>query len=107
MLGGLGTGDASGAMGLSVIQSQFEMVKQVLEKSIRKVTLTVVWHVGKREDKLSVICYFTNPTAVDEAVQGISALESLAGGSGTGTGGTGTGTGGTNPSPTPTPGGRK
>jgi general secretion pathway protein I len=103
MLGGLGADDASGAMGLSVIQSQFEMVKQVLEKSIRKVTLTIVWHVGKREDKLAVVCYFTNPTAVDEAVQGISALESLAGGSGSGTG--------TNPNPspnpTPTPGGRK
>ena len=38
MLGGLGGDQASGAMGLSVIQSQFEMVKQVLEKSIRKVT---------------------------------------------------------------------
>jgi general secretion pathway protein I len=63
--GGLGGENAS--MGAAMIVSQFEMVKGVLENAIRKVTLPVEWPVGKERVSFQVVCYFTEPKAIDDA----------------------------------------
>ncbi len=90
---GAGTGEDTSA-DASFISSQFELLRQVLEASIRKVTLTVTWEVGKEEQTMVVACYFTDPAAIQEVLPGVG---SLGGGgeeaSGGGTPGTGQGTG--------------
>jgi hypothetical protein len=59
----------------------------------------VTWRSGHDDEKLVVVCYFTDPKAVDQAL-GAAGLGGPAPGSGSGSGsGSGTGT------PTPTPGG--
>jgi general secretion pathway protein I len=63
--GGLGGENAS--MGAAMIVSQFDMVKGVLENAIRKVTLTVEWPEGKTRTSFQVVCYFTEPKAIDDA----------------------------------------
>ena len=67
----LGTADPTAAAGFSMIMSQFELIRGVLEQAIRRVTLTVTWKVGNREEKLTVVCYFTDPKAVDTALGGL------------------------------------
>ncbi|HUH02773.1 MAG TPA: type II secretion system protein [Kofleriaceae bacterium] len=67
----MGGGDASAAAGASFLSSQFELISQVLESSIRKVTLTVTWKVGSREEELVTSAYFTDPSAVQRALSGI------------------------------------
>lgn len=67
----MGGGDASAAAGASFLSSQFELISQVLESSIRKVTLTVMWKVGSREEELVTSAYFTDPSAVQRALSGI------------------------------------
>jgi general secretion pathway protein I len=76
MLGaGQGGGQgAEAAAGASMLMSQFGMVKGVLELAIRKVTLTVTWKVAGNEEKLEVVCYFTDPKAVDQALGGLPSL---------------------------------
>jgi hypothetical protein len=69
----MGGGDAGGAAGASFLSSQFELISQVLEQSIRKVTLTVTWKVGTREEELVSSAYFTDPSAVGRAISGIPA----------------------------------
>jgi general secretion pathway protein I len=70
MLSGIG-GDETGTGNASMLMSQFGVVKNVLEDAIRKVTLTVTWKVGRREEKIVVVCYFTDPRAVDQALGGM------------------------------------
>jgi general secretion pathway protein I len=62
--------DPASAMGAGLIGSQYEMIASVLEMSIRKVTLTVSWKVGHDAEELTVVCYFTDPAAVDTALSG-------------------------------------
>jgi hypothetical protein len=111
----MGGGDAAAAEGAGFIQSQFDLIRKVLEASIRKVTLTVTWKAGGWDEELVTVAYFTEPSAMNKVLQGIPLAGGGAGGEGgeggTGTGGTGGGTGGTTPPPanpgTPrTPGGR-
>jgi general secretion pathway protein I len=71
---GQGGGNATAAAGAATLSSQFDMVSNVLEMAIRKVTLTVTWKVGNVEEKMVVVCYFTDPKAVDAAMSGINAL---------------------------------
>ena len=66
LLGGPGM-DAASTAGATMIMSQFEMIKQVLESAIRKVTLTVRWKEAGKEESFQVVCYFTDPKAVDSA----------------------------------------
>jgi len=70
-MGGLGDMGGMGDMGAAMIASQYEMISNVLEQSIRKVTLTVRWKVGKEPEELVVVCYFTDRLGVDRAVQGL------------------------------------
>lgn len=96
---GAGTGEDT-SMDASFISSQFEILRQVLEASIRKVTLTVTWEVGNEEQTMVVACYFTDPAAMQQVLPGVGALaggggeaDEAGGGDGTGTG-VGGGTGG-------------
>ena len=59
------------AAGASAFSGQFELVSKVLEAAIRKVTLTVSWKIGSKTHELVVVCYFTDPKAVDTATSGI------------------------------------
>ena len=77
MLGGMGMGAGAGgeeggggAMGASFIAGQFELISQILEASIRKVTLTVFWSVNGNDEELSVVCYFTDPAAINRVISG-------------------------------------
>jgi prepilin-type N-terminal cleavage/methylation domain-containing protein len=91
---GAGGGNATAAAGASTIASQFELISGVLENSIRRVSLTVSWKVGRVHDEFTVTCYFTDPKAVDTALAPLNALAGAAGAGGAGgAGGTG-GTGG-------------
>jgi general secretion pathway protein I len=93
MLGGL-MGEAGG-MGAGFIASQFELITQVLEVSIRKVTLTVRWTVGQERKEMVVATYFTDPVAMGKVIPGLGSP----GGGGTIPGVPGTGTGGGGPPP--------
>ena len=57
LLGG-GAGGGLAAMAMSMVYPE---IKPMLEASIRKVTVTVTWHEGKRERQLSVTQYLTRP----------------------------------------------
>ena len=63
-------------MDASFISSQFEMFRQVLEASIRKVTLTLTWKVGNEDQQMVVVCYFTDPAAMQEVLPGVGGLPS-------------------------------
>jgi general secretion pathway protein I len=80
MGGGAGAGGGEDTSAdASFISSQFEILRQVLEASIRKVTLTMTWEVGKEEQTMVVACYFTDPAAMQQVLPGVG---SLAGGGG-------------------------
>lgn len=75
--GGLGSGPGGGfdpSMGASIISSQYEMFQQVLEVSIRKVTLKVTYDIGNEEEEIVVACYFTDPYGMSRAIGGLGAL---------------------------------
>lgn len=61
MGGGTGALDPTQAVGGGMI----DMIMPVLENSIRKVSLTVKWKVGAAEESFVVVCYFTDPKAID------------------------------------------
>jgi general secretion pathway protein I len=54
--------------GAAAMSSSFGIIKDVLEQGIRRVTVTVLWKEGKKENKLNVITYFTDPRRVDQAI---------------------------------------
>jgi hypothetical protein len=86
MLGGGMLGGAAGGMsaGAGFITSQFELITQVLEVSIRKVTLQVRWTVGQARKEMVVATYLTDPMAMSQVIPG-------GGGGGGGPGGPGGG----------------
>lgn len=69
-------GSAGAFAGAGLIGSQFEMIANVLERSIRRVTLKVTWNVGQKTEDMTVVCYFTNSQGVDEAMSGAPAADS-------------------------------
>ena len=78
MAGGLGGG--GGGIGAGFVGSQFEMFRNILEASIRKVTLTLRWEVAGDGEELAVDCYFTAPAAVNRIIAGGPAYEESEGG---------------------------
>lgn len=70
--GGTNPQDAMAAAGAGQVLAMFPLFKGVLEQAIRKVTLTVKWKVGSQEEKMVVVCYFTDPKAVDTAFGGLA-----------------------------------
>jgi prepilin-type N-terminal cleavage/methylation domain-containing protein len=102
MMGGLGAGAASGGNGVlgaqagALIQSQYTMFQQILKVSVRKVTLTVNYKVLGNDREIKLVCFFTDPQAMDQILNGAGATDigDTSGGSGSGTGsGTGSGSG--------------
>ena len=81
------------ALGGKMLSSQFEMIRNVLEQSIRRVSLEVRWPAGtsgKKKRSLSVSAYFTDPRRVDQMGAGSGvppAVSGAPGGSGAGSGG--------------------
>jgi prepilin-type N-terminal cleavage/methylation domain-containing protein len=95
-MGGMGMGMGSGAMGGSdakgaaFIQSQYELVKQVLKASIRKVTLTIKWEVMNDKRSMDVVQYITDGAGMNTVLGNIGAdgttMPGTGGGSGSGSG---------------------
>jgi prepilin-type N-terminal cleavage/methylation domain-containing protein len=54
--------------GAAAMSSSFGIIKDVLEQGIRRVTVDVKWKEGKKEHKVNVITYFTDPRRVDQAI---------------------------------------
>jgi general secretion pathway protein I len=75
-------------MGAQMLSQQFEMIRNVLEQSIRRVQLKVAWKEGTMTRDISVVGYFTDPRTIDSALGGTLAPVSTGGTTGT-TGGTG------------------
>lgn len=65
--GGLGSDSAEGA---SFIAQYFDTLTQVLEGSIRKVTVTARWQVGNEDQEMLVAQYLTDPNAIDKVLMG-------------------------------------
>jgi general secretion pathway protein I len=94
---GTGKGDIDSQQGASFIQSQFQMVSDVLKASIRKVTLTVKWQVMGQERDMDVVAFFTDAAAMDKVLSGLGSqdLDDAGAGGGSGSGsGSGRGSGG-------------
>lgn len=85
------------SMGTQMLSSQFEMIRNTLEQSIRRVQLKVEWKEGSRTQAVTVVGYFTDPRKIDAASGG--GIDPSLLGQGTQTG---TGTGTTPPPTTPT-----
>ena len=73
---GLGAGggaglDPSAAAGAAVLSSQYELISNVLEESIRKVKLTIKWKRGRFKGELVLDCYFTDPAAISRTLGGL------------------------------------
>lgn len=63
----LSGGSDSGALGASMVQLYFPLIRPVLEAAIRKVTLEVQWKIGSDEETLKVIGFYTDNKAIDQA----------------------------------------
>jgi general secretion pathway protein I len=91
---GLAGGSSSGALGASMVQLYFPLIRPVLEAAIRKITLEVRWKIGKDQEVLKVISFYTDNKAIDQAIR----ASGLGGGAGGG-GVSGSGGGGGTPPP--------
>lgn len=85
---GLAGGSTSGALGAGMVQMYFPLIRPVLEAAIRKITVEVHWKIGKDEESLKVVSFFTDSKAIDQAMRQ-SGLGAITAGGGSGTGGTG------------------
>jgi len=67
-----GSGSGGGGLGAMALFGQVDMVKNVLEQSIRRVTLEVHYPMRggvEGKGKMIVVAYFTDPKLVDSAIQ--------------------------------------
>ena len=90
MMGGFGASGASGATAesagaASLIQSQYTMFQQILKVSVRKVTLTVTYKTLGNDRDLTLVAFYTDPSAMDQVLSGAGAVDG-SGSSGSGTG---------------------
>jgi prepilin-type N-terminal cleavage/methylation domain-containing protein len=88
---GMAGGMMGGSAGAALIGSQFEMFRQVMEESIRKVTLTI--SSSRFSEPLVFNLFFTDPAAVNRVIMGGGGAAAGEGGGGEG-GGQGGGQGG-------------
>lgn len=73
--------DAMGGAAAAMI-GQLDIIRDVLQEAIRKVTVTVLWSEGRVERSLAVQAYFTDPSAIDAAVGLAGAAAGALGGAG-------------------------
>jgi general secretion pathway protein I len=80
-----GGGGAGGAPqlggGSGMLASQFGIIKDVLEQSIRRARVRIGWNEGRSEQSMEITEYLTDPKRVDQSIQ----LGGLAGGGAAGT----------------------
>lgn len=101
MAGGASTGGPSmgaGALAPLAMGLIYPQLKGMLEASIRKVTVRVIWSEGPLERDVTVTQYITNPQqggllSVDEAAAGAGGGSGVGAGTGLGVGGRSSGTG--------------
>ena len=94
MGGGMGSGGPSmgaGALAPLAMGMIYPQLKAMLEASIRKVTVRVVWMEGKTERDFSVTQYITNPQAGGFLAEDEAAAGGASGAGGAGTAGSSTG----------------
>ncbi len=60
--------DPSAGMGTSMVAMYLPLIEPVLENSIGRGTLTLMWQVGKDEESFKTICFFTDTKAITNAV---------------------------------------
>ena len=65
-----GTGSPMDALGGGLLASYYDMIRQVLEKSIRRVQLSVHWKEGAIKREVTVVSYFTDDRVIGAAVSG-------------------------------------
>jgi len=58
------------SLGAQMLSKQFEMIRNVLEQSIRRAEVTVEWREGTQTRVVSVAGYFTDPRKIDAAAAG-------------------------------------
>jgi general secretion pathway protein I len=66
--GDSGLGGEDGGAGAGLISSQFELFRNIMEESIRKVHLKISYRVAGSDEKFTVDCYFTDPAAVNRVI---------------------------------------
>jgi general secretion pathway protein I len=103
-----GGGAALGGMmgvGAKQMSMYFDLFRNILEQSIRRVQLKVIWDEGSLEQSISLVSYFTDPRKIDAALSGAGQAADGTSGSGTSGSGTTSGTGGGSTSTGTTTGG--
>jgi hypothetical protein len=81
-------------LGTSMLSSQFEMFRNVLERAIRRVSLKVQWKEGSQTKEVTVAGYFTDTRVIEAAAGGqltLPKLDDKSGGSSSGGGTSGRG----------------
>lgn len=80
---GEATGQGEGAsqsgmskLGGNMLGQQFQIFKGVLEDSIRRVSLKVLWKEGRHERQIALVAYFTDPRKIDTVAAGLGAFTS-------------------------------
>lgn len=102
--GGKGSADIGASIGGAFVQSQYTMFQQILKVTIRKVSLTVNYHVMGSDRDFKVVQFLTDAAAMDKVLNGMGAQELPPAGAGSGSGsgsgrGSNTGTGNTSGGP--------
>ncbi len=97
-----GGGAANTPVGSSagMLSSQFGIIKDVLEQSIRRARVRIVWNEGRTEQNVEITEYLTDPRRVDQSIQlgmGLAGAPGQPGQPGSGTPGSGTPGGAANP----------
>jgi hypothetical protein len=68
--GSSGQGALSAAqMGMQMVGPYLPLIQPIIEQAIRRVTLTVSWQDGNDPMHLTVVCFFTDTGAIDQAMQ--------------------------------------
>lgn len=69
-LAAMGGGGQEGAQEAGAMAAYFPMFKNLLEQTIRRITLEVSWKVGKEEESFVLQMYVTDPSGVTRAMLG-------------------------------------
>ena len=77
-------------LGGGILASYYDMIRQVLERSIRRVQLKVHWKEGAVSREVTVVSYFTDDRYISQAASGSLSPAGLNTSGTSGTGGTAT-----------------
>lgn len=70
LAGGSSSSNNPGVTGSTgLLASQFGIIKDVLEQSIRRARVKVSWHEGRQEQALEIVQYLTDARRVDQTIQ--------------------------------------